>query len=93
MTNTPGTETARYSQSVHLMMDEPSRAAVLGLAALTAKEAGPQVRPKEGETLRSLLDSALNEIRKDAPSLYDNAVKLGRQELARRSKRSRPRPQ
>lgn len=90
MTNDATSATAtpaapRYSESVHLLMDEPTRAAVMGLAVLAAKELGPAVRPREGETLRGLVESSLDKIRSDAPTLYANALVAGRQELAARA--------
>lgn len=75
----------RFSQSVHLLMDEPTRAAVMGLAVLAAREVGRNVRPREGETLRGLVESALDKIRQEAPALHDKALIAGRQELAARA--------
>lgn len=75
----------RLSQSVHLLLDRPTRSAVLGLALIAAKEAGPSVRPKEGETLRGLIESALDHIRSTAPQLYARALAAGTEELAARA--------
>lgn len=75
----------RFSQSVHVLMDKPMREAVVGLAVLAAAELGPTVRPKEGDTLRGLIESQLEEVRSKAPTLYAKAVRAGRQELAKRA--------
>lgn len=79
------TPAPRYSQSVHVLMDEPTRAAVMGLAVIAAAEISQSVRPREGETLRGLVETQLEAIRADAPSLYAKAIKLGREELAKRA--------
>jgi hypothetical protein len=79
------TAAPRYSQSVHVLMDEPTRAAVMGLAVLAAADIGPAVRPKEGETLRGLIETQLESIRSDAPTLYSRALRAGRKELAKRA--------
>lgn len=57
----------------------------MGLAIITAEQAGPHVRPREGDSFRALLESALNKIKDDAPTLYADAVQRGREELVRRS--------
>lgn len=88
MTNDATSATAtpaapRYSQSLHLLVDEPTRATALGLAIIAAEESGG--RPKEGETIRGLIESSLERIRGEAPSLHARALEEGRKELAARA--------
>lgn len=77
----------RYSESVHFLTDEPTRAAALGLAVMAAEAAGPGVRPKEGETIRILLEERLGQIRGEQPTVYAAAIKKGRAFLAARKVR------
>lgn len=87
----PATPAApRYSESLHVLVDEPTRAVVMGLAVLAAKQAGPTVRAREGESIRSLLADRLDDIREQAPNLYQTALTEGRAELARRAARYVP---
>lgn len=83
-TDAPGTPAVRLSESLHLLVDTPTRAAILGLAEITAKELGG--RPREGETIRDLLDRALCRIANDDRARYTKALRLGRAELARRKR-------
>ena len=76
----------RYSESLHVLVDEPTRAAAMGLAVITAAAAGPGVRPKEGESIRGLLETALDHIRTEAPTLYADALVKGRAALAARKR-------
>jgi hypothetical protein len=81
----------RYSESVHLLMDEPTRAAVVGLAVIAARDIGPDVRPREGETLRGLVEASLERIQREAPTLYADALDKGRAELSARAASNRRR--
>lgn len=72
----------RYSESLHVLIDEPTRAVVMGLAVIDARQAGPTVRPREGESIRNLLTLALGTIEQQAPGLYGKALEAGRTELA-----------
>lgn len=86
-TSAPPTTTsaARYSESLHVLVDEPTRAVVMGLAVIAARVAGPEVRPREGESIRQLLESQLEYVRSQAPDLYARALTAGRAELAARA--------
>jgi hypothetical protein len=77
------TSAARYSESVHVLTDKPMRAVVLGLAELEAEERGG--RPKEGDTLRTLLDDAISRLARRDRERYDEALRRGTAELARRA--------
>ena len=76
----------RYSESLHVLVDEPTRAVAMGLAVIAAEAVGPGVRPKEGESIRGLLEMALDRIRGDAPTVYANALVKGREHLAARKR-------
>jgi len=90
------TSAARYSESVHVLVDRPMRAVLLGLAELEAEERGG--RPKEGDTLRVLLEAEIGRLARRDRARYDLALSLGRAELdkraaekeARRTARRRP---
>jgi hypothetical protein len=75
----------RYSESLHVLIDEPTRAVVMGLAVIDARQAGPTVRPREGEAIRNLLQSSIERIEQQAPGLYAKALDAGRTELAVRA--------
>ena len=75
----------RYAASLHVLVDEPTRAAAMGLAVITARQAGPAVRPKEGEAIRQLLEDQLERIRAEAPQLYKEMLEKGRKELTARA--------
>lgn len=79
------TSAARYSESVHVLVDVPMRAVLLGLAELEASERGG--RPKEGDTLRGLLDDAITRLARRDRERYDLALSLGRTELAKRAEK------
>lgn len=94
MTNDATSATAtpaapRYSESLHILVDEPTRAAAMGLAVITAERLGPGVRPREGEAFRGLLETALERIKEEAPTLYATALTRGREALADRAARKR----
>lgn len=78
------TTAARYSESVHFLADKPMRAALLGLAELEAKRRGG--RPKEGDTLRTLLEERLVQMANDEPELYAKAIKAGTTVLRKRDR-------
>lgn len=86
-TNAPPATSAapRYSESLHVLIDEPTRAVVMGLAVIDARQAGPTVRPREGEAIRNLLQNGIDTIAKQAPTLYAKALDAGRTELAVRA--------
>lgn len=79
----PRTAARRYSEQVHFLTDEQTRAYVLGLATLMA-EAGGYARPKEGEEVRDLIDEAIAVRHKKDPKGYAAAVLRGQQVLAER---------
>jgi hypothetical protein len=76
------TTAARYSESVHVLVDKPMRAVLLGLAELESRERGG--RPKEGDTLRTLLEDAIGRLAHRERERYDEALRLGTAELDRR---------
>lgn len=79
------TAARRYSEQVHFLADRQTREFLLGLAVLDAA-AGGYARPREGETVRALLDEAIARFyRKDAKT-YEAAVQAGRKELSRRDR-------
>ena len=78
------TAARRYSEQIHVLTDEQTRAYTLGLAVLAA-EAGGYARPKEGEEVRDLLDEAIGRRYKADPKAYARAVEKGRIELAARA--------
>jgi hypothetical protein len=78
------TAARRYSEQLHVLVDEQTRAYVLGMATLTA-DAGGYARPREGELVRDLLDEAIAlRYKRDRP-LYEAAVIRGREVLAERA--------
>lgn len=77
--------TAALSESLHVLIDEPTRAACMGLAVLAAQAIGPNVRPREGESVRNLLEERIGDIKVQAPTLYARAMAAGRAELAGRA--------
>lgn len=83
-TNATPATSAALSESLHVLVDEPTRAAAVGLAVITARKSGPTVRPREGQAIRELIEDSLDRVRKNAPSLYQDALRIGREELARR---------
>jgi len=80
----PRTAARRYSEQIHVLTDEQTRAYTLGLAVLAA-EAGGYARPKEGEEVRDLLDEAIARRFKADPTAYAKAVEKGRREMAVRA--------
>jgi hypothetical protein len=58
---------------------------VMGLAVIEARQAGPAVRPREGESIRTLLQGSIENIQRQAPGLYARALEAGRTELEARA--------
>lgn len=83
----PRTAARRYSEQIHFLADEQTRAYTLGLAALAA-EAGGYARPKEGEEVRDLIDEAIAARYKRSPKDYAAAVARGQAVLAERQRRA-----
>jgi hypothetical protein len=77
----PRTAARRYSEQIHVLTDETTRAYTLGLATLAAEEGG-YARPREGEEVRVLLDEAILRRYKADPEEYARAVTRGRAVLA-----------
>ena len=77
---------ARYSESLHVLVDVPMRSVILALAIETAEERGG--RPKEGESIRALLEDAITRLARRDRQRYDELLSRGRAELARRSEES-----
>jgi len=81
---TPTTAVRRYSEQLHVLVERPTRAVLLGLASLDA-QAGNYTRLLEGETIRRLLDEAIEHLYQTDPKRYASAVRLGEEELKRRA--------
>lgn len=80
------TAARRYEEQLTTLVDEQTRAYILGLALLTASREEPSRRPREGEETRTLLDEAIGRRYKSDPTAYARAVHFGREELARRAR-------
>lgn len=80
----PRTAARRYSEQLHVLVDEPTRAYVLGMAVLAAEEGGYDL-PKQGEQIRDLLDEAIAKRYRSDPAAYGAAVTRGRQEIESRA--------
>lgn len=76
------TAARRYSESLSILVTRQVREVLVGLAAIEADAAG--TRPREGETIRDLLDAAIAKLYADDPEAYNRAVRKGRQILKRR---------
>lgn len=85
-TAAPRVAARRFSESLHVLVDPDLRAFILGLAAV---EADGRYRPKEGETIRSILDQAAARLFLDDPKQYGKIIKAGRAEMAARVHRAR----
>lgn len=83
----PRTAARRYSEQIHFLADEQTRAYTLGLAALAA-EAGGYARPKEGEEVRDLIDEAIAVRYKRDQRGYAAAVARGQAILAERHRKA-----
>lgn len=79
------TAARRYSEQIHVLTDEQTRAYTLGLATLAAEQGG-YLRPKEGEEVRDLLDEAIALRYKHDPARYAAAVERGLAVLEERRK-------
>jgi hypothetical protein len=51
----------RFSESLSVLIDRPTRELIMGLALTSADAAGTS-RPKEGETLRGLIAAAVDDL-------------------------------
>jgi hypothetical protein len=81
----PPPETARrpaYTQQLHTLVDDSTRAYTLGLATINAKNG----RPKEGEAVRDLLAEAVYARYEADPDEYAKIMAAGRKELRRRAR-------
>lgn len=85
----PRTAARRYSEQLHVLVDEQTRAYVVGVAVLAAK-AGGYDTPKQGEAIRDLLDEAIAERFRCAPKGYREALAAGRDYIAERSAQASP---
>jgi hypothetical protein len=74
------TAARRYSEQLHVLVDERTRAYVLGLAALDAADCGYETL-KQGEQIRDLLDEAILRRYKSDPKAYAEAVAAGEREM------------
>jgi hypothetical protein len=73
----------RYDQQLHTLVDNQTRAYILGLASLTADRGGYTL-PREAEETRDLLDEAIHRRYQDDPQAYAVAVARGEQVMAER---------
>lgn len=81
----PDAEAARrFDQQLHTLVDEPTRAYILGLAAIAVDE-GLELRILEGNSVRALLDQAIQAAFYRSPKEYAYTIGKGREELARRA--------
>lgn len=76
----PRTAARRYSEQLHVLVDEQTRAYVVGLAVLAAK-AGGYDTPKQGEAIRELLDEAIAARYGEDAKTYQSALRHGRAAL------------
>jgi len=74
----------RYSEQLHTLVDEQTRAYILGLASLNAA-AGGYSNPREAEETRDLLDEAINARYVADSAAYAVAVHRGRAVMAERA--------
>jgi hypothetical protein len=75
----------RFSESMHVLVDPTTRAYVLGRALIEADQVAPGSRPKEGATMRELIDDAVQRAYKRDREAYEAAVQRGRAELDARA--------
>lgn len=89
MTNEVGPEVPtsgsarRYEHQIHTLVDEQSRAYVLGLA-VQAVEDGQAIRPLEGAVMRDIVDAHILAAFRRDPMGFTKIVERGRREVARR---------
>jgi hypothetical protein len=74
----------RFSEQLHTLVDEQTRAYILGMASLAAA-AGGYATPREAEETRDLLDEAIAARYEQNPRQYETAVKRGRKVMAARA--------
>jgi hypothetical protein len=74
----------RYSEQLHTLVDEQTRAYILGLASMAA-DRGNYANPREAEETRDLLDEAIAARYEADPSAYTRAVERGRSTMAERA--------
>lgn len=74
----------RYSEQVHVLVDEATRAYLLGVARLEAVAGGYEL-PRESEGVRELIDEAIMRRYEADPKAYAKAVRVGSEELAERA--------
>lgn len=72
----------RFGNQIHALVDDQTFAYIAGLAAINAETEG--IRPKQGETVRDLLDDAIIRAHRRDPEAYAAAVRRGRDVLARK---------
>lgn len=75
----------RYTEQIHALTDRQTKEYILGLAVIAADLDG-RARPKEGESVRTLLDEAIAARYAADRPLYERAVRAGREELAARER-------
>jgi hypothetical protein len=89
----PKTATAarpRFSESLHVLIDLPTRELIVGLAAEAAEQAGPDVRLKEGEQIRDLLRNALDDFERTSGRTRTERIRAkGRKALEERAAAAR----
>lgn len=79
----PDASTARrLGHQLHTLVDEPTYAYITGLSVLNAEKEG--IAPKQGETVRDLLEAAIIAAHEADPKLYAKAVRRGRTVIAAR---------
>ncbi len=74
----------RYSEQLHTLVDEQTRAYILGLATLAA-DAGGYANPREAEETRDLLDEAIAARYEADSKAYTDAVLRGRATMLERA--------
>ncbi len=79
-TASAATAPRRYSEQIHALVERPVREVLVGLSILDAGNA----RPREGETIRDLLDFALRDLYEKDPKRYQAAGRKGRVALRQR---------
>jgi hypothetical protein len=83
-------ERGTYTEQLHVLVDEPTRHYVLGLADSVAREAGYRFL-RQGEAVRSLLSEALVARYEADPEAYARLVLRGRQIAAETADGTTPR--
>lgn len=78
------TAARRYSEQLHVLVDEQTRAYCVGLAVVAAKQGGYDT-PKQGEAIRDLLDEVIAARYEADSKSYRQALVAGRAFLAERA--------